>query len=96
MSYQYKVTINTLTPIVVGNDDVKGSISAATFHTVQCMGSPVTIEIQVANNATYLTVGTYENEAENINAFGITKLRLTVPTGSANVSIAGTINAGGC
>ena len=96
MSYQYNRVIDTLLPVEVTDWEVDGTLSTAKFHTLQCMGSPVTVEIKIANNGTYLNIGTFTNEAENINAFGITKLRLTVPTGSADISIAGTKNGGGC
>jgi hypothetical protein len=89
MSYQYNIDISNSTPVVVDNEEVKGSLGSAKFHTLQCTGDAVQVDINVANNSSDLTLGTFTDQIENINAYGVTGITLTVASGSASVSLAG-------
>ena len=90
MSYQYLVAIPDATPIVVTEQLVDGNLTTASLHTIQCSGSPVLVEMQIGNNPNYVTIEAALDDAiENMNAYGVTAIRLTVAAGTADVSICG-------
>jgi hypothetical protein len=88
MSYEYNLTISSSTPVVVTNLEAY-TLTSCTLHTIQCSDASTVVEVQIANNTSYINVGTLFDKIENINAYGITAIRLTVSTGTANISIAG-------
>jgi hypothetical protein len=90
MSYQYLVSIPNSTPVVVTETSVLGGLSTASFHTIQCSGDAVLVEMQIGNNTNYVTIEAALDDAiENMNAYGVTAIRLTVASGTATVSICG-------
>lgn len=89
MSYQYNISISDSTPVVVDNNEVDGTLTTAKFHTLQCTGDAVQVDINIANNSSDLTLGTFTDQIENINAYGVASITLTVASGSASVSLAG-------
>ena len=90
MSYQYLVSIPNATPIVVTEQLVDGNLTTASFHTIQCSGDPVLVEMQIGNNTNYVTIEAALDDAiQNMNAYGVTAIRLTVATGTATVSVCG-------
>jgi hypothetical protein len=86
--YKYNVTISSATPVIVTGVEAE-TLGTSTFHTIQCSDASTIVEIKVADNASYINVATIVDDIENINAVGITHIRLTVATGTANISIAG-------
>jgi hypothetical protein len=90
-TYQYATTISSATPVVVTPSDVGvGSLGEAKFHTIQCTGDACVVDVKIANNAAYTNVDTLDDAIQNMNAYGITAIKLTVASGTCAVSIAGT------
>jgi len=87
MSYQYNTILPSATPVVLTNEELS-TITTCTFHTIEISGSSTIIELKIANNADYVTITSIADDIENINAIGITSLRLT-SSGGASMSIAG-------
>ena len=91
MAYQYNTSIVNATPIVITEETVNGSLLFSKFHTIQCSGSPCLVEMQIANNSTYVTIEAgLDDDIVNMNAYGVTAIRLTVASGTCEVSICGT------
>tara|TARA_R110002153_G_C13086967_1_gene475020 strand:- start:55 stop:339 length:285 start_codon:yes stop_codon:yes gene_type:complete len=90
-TYQYAVTIASATPVVVTPSGVTtSSLAEAKFHTIQCTGDACVVDVKIGNNAAYTNVDTLDDAIQNINAYGITAIKLTVASGTCAVSIAGT------
>ena len=91
-TYQYATTISSATPVVITptSDVSTGSLSEAKFHTIQCTGDACVVDVKIANNAAYTNVDTLDDAIQNMNAYGITAIKLTVASGTCAVSIAGT------
>jgi len=90
MAYQYNTSISSATPVVVNENSVNGSLLFSKFHTIQCTGAACVVDVKIANNAAYTNVDTLDDAIQNMNAYGITAIKLTVASGTCAVSIAGT------
>lgn len=94
MSYQITRTITDNVPVVVNAYTVDASLSSlpeCSLHTIQCAGTACLVEIMIGNNGSYISLDILVDAVENITAYGITAIRLTVATGTCVVSISGNI-----
>lgn len=91
MSYQYNTALIGSSNTIITESDVYGSLQGSKFHTIQCSGDACLVEMQVGNNTNYVVVDTIVDGIENMNAYGVTAIRLTITTGSCEIAICGTV-----
>ena len=87
MPYTHTLSIPDATPVEVQDTDVTGNLTTASAHTVQVDGT-VELELKTGGRL-YRQIVTLTDDVINLDAYNITAFRLTVPSGTAEITLGG-------
>lgn len=90
MAYTTSVEVLDANPVFVRADDVAGAPQKSDIHTVTVSGSDATVEVEAGNSGVYggAQIVTQTN-LRNFSLSRLTGFKITVPTGTAVVTITG-------